>query len=35
VVLLAHWLSDVLVGLAVGAALERGLARLFPPRHSD
>jgi membrane-associated phospholipid phosphatase len=34
VVLLAHWLSDVLVGLAMGAALERGLARLFPPRHS-
>ena len=34
VVLLAHWLSDVVAGLVMGAALERSLAKLWPPRHS-
>jgi len=34
VVLLAHWLSDVLVGLAVGAGLEHGLAALSREPHS-
>jgi undecaprenyl-diphosphatase len=28
VILLAHWLSDVLAGLALGAALERGVDRI-------
>jgi undecaprenyl-diphosphatase len=35
VALLAHWLSDVLVGLTIGALLERGLATLSPPRHTN
>lgn len=35
VVLLAHWLSDVVVGLAMGAALEAAIAKLSPPRQSD
>jgi membrane-associated phospholipid phosphatase len=35
VVLLAHWLSDVVVGLAMGAALEAGLSKLSPPRHPE
>jgi hypothetical protein len=29
VLLLAHWASDVLAGLAMGAALERMLRRLM------
>jgi len=33
VVLLAHWLSDVVVGLATGAAIDRGVSRMLtPPR---
>jgi undecaprenyl-diphosphatase len=32
VLLLAHWLTDVLAGLAAGAALEHLLAALWPPR---
>ena len=31
IVLLAHWLSDVLVGLAIGAAIERALRRMTRP----
>lgn len=31
IILLAHWASDVVVGLAVGAALERGLRLITKP----
>lgn len=37
IIVLAHWLSDVLAGLAIGAAIERGLRPitrpLRPPSH--
>lgn len=32
VVLLAHWLSDVVAGLAIGAAIDHGLRRITCPR---
>jgi undecaprenyl-diphosphatase len=34
ILLLAHWFSDVVAGLAMGAGLEAGLAKLSPPQKS-